>query len=144
MIHPDPLEATQLFETALEKRTRLGPEASLMLESELGLLWLRAGKMAEAKAVVESGKTAVEELQVSFPECFACCSRARFFFRLSGIVFAVVYTHPRTFVCYDSCPEVSVVMQVVESPGLIFVMNARHRIVWCSSSVCNIPPPPLP
>lgn len=36
-----------------------------MLESELGLLWLRAGKMAEAKGVVESGKTAVEELQVS-------------------------------------------------------------------------------
>lgn len=59
----DPLEATQLFETALEQRTRLGPEASLMLESELGLLWLRAGKVAEAKAVVESGKIVVEELQ---------------------------------------------------------------------------------
>lgn len=36
-----------------------------MLESELGLLWLRAGKVSEAKAVVESGKIAVEELQVS-------------------------------------------------------------------------------
>lgn len=54
----------QLFETALEKRERLGPEASLLLESELGLLLLRAGKVAEAKAVVEKGKIAVEDLQV--------------------------------------------------------------------------------
>lgn len=63
-LETDPLEATQLFETGLEKRTRLGPEATLMLESELGLLWLKTGKLAEAKAVVESGKSAVEELQV--------------------------------------------------------------------------------
>lgn len=56
--------ATQLFETALEKRERLGPEASLLLESELGLLVLRAGKVAEAKEVVEKGKVAVEELEV--------------------------------------------------------------------------------
>ena len=54
----------QLFETALEKRERLGAEASLLLESELGLLLLRAGKVAEAKAVVEKGKIAVEDLQV--------------------------------------------------------------------------------
>lgn len=60
----DGLEATQLFETALEKRERLGPEASLLLESELGLLLLRAGKVAEAKEVVEKGRLAVEELQV--------------------------------------------------------------------------------
>ncbi|CBJ31774.1 26S proteasome subunit like protein [Ectocarpus siliculosus] len=59
----DPLVATQLFETALEKRERLGPEASLLLESELGLLVLRAGKVAEAKEVVEKGKVAVEELE---------------------------------------------------------------------------------
>eukprot|EP00752_Nemacystus_decipiens_P015769 g14079.t1 len=59
----DPLEAMQLFETALEKRERLGAEASLLLESELGLLLLRAGKVAEAKAVVEKGKVAVEDLQ---------------------------------------------------------------------------------
>lgn len=61
---PDPLEATQLFEAALEKRTRLGPEATLMLLSELGLLWLKTGKLGEAKTVVESGKVAVEDLQV--------------------------------------------------------------------------------
>lgn len=60
----DPLEAMQLFETALEKRERLGAEASLLLESELGLLLLRAGKVAEAKAMVEKGKIAVEDLQV--------------------------------------------------------------------------------
>ncbi len=54
----------QLFETALEKRERLGAEASLLLESELGLLLLRAGKVAEAKEVVEKGKVAVEDLQV--------------------------------------------------------------------------------
>jgi len=54
----------QLFETALEKRTRLGPEASLMLESELGLLFLRAGRLAESKKMVEEGKDAVEDLQV--------------------------------------------------------------------------------
>ncbi|CAN0421325.1 unnamed protein product, partial [Hapterophycus canaliculatus] len=59
----DPLVATQLFETALEKRERLGPEASLLLESELGLLLLRGGKLAEAKEVVEKGKAAVEDLQ---------------------------------------------------------------------------------
>ncbi|CAM9433882.1 unnamed protein product [Ascophyllum nodosum] len=59
----DPLEATQLFETALEKRTRLGPEASLMLESELGLIFLRTDRLPEAKAIVEKGKDAVEELQ---------------------------------------------------------------------------------
>ncbi|CAN0084035.1 unnamed protein product, partial [Laminaria digitata] len=59
----DPLEATQLFETALEKRTRLGDEASLMLESELGLLLLRAGNVSGAKEVVEKGKVAVDELQ---------------------------------------------------------------------------------
>lgn len=34
-----------------------------MLESELGLLWLRSGRVAEAKTVVETGKVAVEELQ---------------------------------------------------------------------------------
>ena len=61
----DPLEATQLFETALEKRTRLGDEASLMLESELGLLLLRAGNVSAAKEVVEKGKVAVDELEVS-------------------------------------------------------------------------------
>lgn len=37
-----------------------------MLESELGLLWLRAGRVGEAKGVVESGKLAVEELQVGY------------------------------------------------------------------------------
>lgn len=68
----DPLEAMQLFETALEKRERLGAEASLLLESELGLLLLRAGKVAEAKAVVEKGKAAVDDLQV----CVVCV-RAR-------------------------------------------------------------------
>lgn len=56
----------QLFETALEKRTRLGEEASLMLESELGLLFLRVGRVAEAKGVVEKGQIAVDELQVRF------------------------------------------------------------------------------
>lgn len=65
----DPLEATQLFETALEKRERLGAEAALLLESELGLLLLRAGKVAEAKAVVEKGKLAVEDLQVRLFSC---------------------------------------------------------------------------
>lgn len=66
----------QLFETALEKRERLGAEASLLLESELGLLLLRAGKVAEAKAVVEKGKVAVEDLQVCLfcdrGDVFAC------------------------------------------------------------------------
>lgn len=69
-VETDPLEAMQLFETALEKRERLGPDASLLLESELGLLLLRAGKVAEAKAVVENGKIAVEDLQVC-----GCCVR---------------------------------------------------------------------
>lgn len=69
---PDPLEASQLFEATLEKRTRLGPEATLMLLSELGLLRLKTGKLGEAKAVVESGKVAVEDLQV-------CKSSARRF-----------------------------------------------------------------
>lgn len=35
-----------------------------MLESELGLLFLAAGKVAEAKEMVEKGKTAVDDLQV--------------------------------------------------------------------------------
>lgn len=67
--YADPLVATQLFETALEKRERLGPEASLLLESELGLLLLRGGKLAEAKEVVEKGKVAVEDLQVRMRAC---------------------------------------------------------------------------
>ena len=49
----------------MEKRTRLGDEASLMLESELGLLLLRAGNVSAAKEVVEKGKVAVDELEVS-------------------------------------------------------------------------------
>lgn len=69
--------ATQLFETALEKRERLGPEASLLLESQLGLLLLRGGKIAEAKEVVEKGKVAVEDLQVRvglyrYAQVFVC------------------------------------------------------------------------
>lgn len=37
-----------------------------MLESELGLLFMKAGRLAEAKDVVEKGKVAVDDLQVSF------------------------------------------------------------------------------
>lgn len=67
----------QLFETALEKRERLGAEASLLLESELGLLLLRAGKVAEAKEVVEKGKIAVEDLQVRSRVLCRCGTHTR-------------------------------------------------------------------
>lgn len=43
----------------------MGDEPTLMLESELGLLLLRAGNVSGAKEVVEKGKVAVDELQVS-------------------------------------------------------------------------------
>ena len=43
-----------------------------MLESELGLIFLRTDRLPEAKAIVEKGKDAVEELQVGFTSSRRC------------------------------------------------------------------------
>ncbi|CAM9785174.1 unnamed protein product, partial [Phaeothamnion confervicola] len=71
--HTDAAQARALFEQALEKRSRLGKEAALLLESELGLLKLQQHRQGgdssdskgaeEVKEFLPRGKTTLEDLQ---------------------------------------------------------------------------------
>ncbi|CAM9600114.1 unnamed protein product [Chrysoparadoxa australica] len=57
--------ALKLLEDALEQRERLGPEASLLLSSELGLYRLKKGDVESIKGMLSSGKEALEDLQAA-------------------------------------------------------------------------------
>eukprot|EP01084_Bolivina_argentea_P113647 202530_1 len=49
-----------IYGDMLEKESRLGPAASLMLQCELGLVRLRGGDLDGLKEMIESGRTKVE------------------------------------------------------------------------------------